>query len=52
MGKLLEWIVADKISTATEEHRLLLDMQIGARRNRSSIVALELLTEQIHTVWA
>jgi hypothetical protein len=27
-------------------------MQIGARRNRSSIVALELLTEQIHTVWA
>jgi exonuclease III len=52
MGKLLEWIVADKISTATEEHRLLPDMQIGARRNRSSIVALELLTEQIHTVWA
>jgi hypothetical protein len=27
-------------------------MQIGARRNRSSIVVLALLTKQIHTVWA
>lgn len=52
LGKLLEWIVADRIAAATEEHHLLPDTQMGARRNRSSVAALELLTEQIHTVWA
>ena len=52
MGKLLEWIVADRISSAAETHSLLPQAQMGARRNRSAASALELLTEQIHTVWA
>ena len=52
LGKLLEWIIADRISTATETYNLLPSTQMGARRGRSSVVALELLTEQIHTVWA
>lgn len=52
LGKLLEKIVADRISQATETHSLLPNFQMGARRNRSAATALELLTEQIHTVWA
>lgn len=52
LGKLLERIVADRISQATETYCLLPDTQMGARRNRSAATALDLLTEQIHTVWA
>lgn len=51
LGKLLERIVADRISQATETHHLLPDYQMGARRSRSAVTALSLLTEQIHTVW-
>ena len=44
--------MADRISQATEAYKLLPDIQMGARRNRSAVAALDLLTEQIHTVWA
>jgi hypothetical protein len=33
-----------------ETHRLLPETQIGARRGRSTETALELLTEQVHTI--
>ena len=52
LGKTLEKIVAKRISIVAEEHRLLPDTQMGARPGRSTTTALELLTEQIRTVWA
>ena len=50
-GKIFEMIMAGKISYLAESLRLLPDSQMGARRGRSTETALELLTEQIHTVW-
>lgn len=51
MGKVLEKLIADRISKAAEKFHLLPDEQMGARPNRSSISAVELITEQIHTIW-
>lgn len=51
LGKVLEKIVALRLSKLAEEHKLLPDTQMGARPGRSTITALELLTEQIRTVW-
>ena len=51
LGKTLESIVAKKIMYLAEQHRLLPDTHMGARRGKSTESALELLTEQIHTVW-
>ena len=51
LGKVMESIMSKKITHIAETHRLLPDTQMGARRGRSTETALELLTEQIHTVW-
>ncbi|KAI0997711.1 hypothetical protein K3495_g10478 [Podosphaera aphanis] len=51
MGKLLEKLVANRISKAAEDFNLLPEEQMGARPKRSTISAVELLTEQIHTIW-
>ena len=51
LGKMLESIIGAKICFLAEHHRLLPEAQMGARRNRFTETALELLTEQIHTVW-
>lgn len=51
MGKLLQKMVANRISKAAEEHNLLPSEQMGARPNRSTISAVELLSDQIHTIW-
>ena len=47
----MESIMSKKITHLAETHRLLPDTQMGARRGRSTETVLELLTEQIHTVW-
>lgn len=52
LGKVLEKIVARRMSALAEEHNLLPVTQMGARPRRSTITALEMLTEQIRTVWA
>ena len=39
------------LSDLAEQERLLPDIQMGNRRNRSIETALELLVEQIHTIW-
>jgi hypothetical protein len=52
LGKALEKVVAQRLSKLAEEHNLLPETQMGARPGRSTMTALELLTEQIHTVWA
>ena len=51
IGKLIKTLAAYKLSALAEQARLLLDTQIGNWKNRSTDVALDLLTEQIHTVW-
>ena len=51
LGKVIEAIMASKITHMAEKHELLLGTQMGDRRERSTESALELLTEQIHTVW-
>ncbi|KAI0993220.1 hypothetical protein K3495_g14964 [Podosphaera aphanis] len=51
MGKLLEKLIANQIAKMTETYNLLPDEQMGARPGRSTITAVELLTEQIHSVW-
>ena len=48
---MLESIIARKISYLTEKLRLIPDTQMGARPGRATDTALELLTEQVHTVW-
>ena len=51
MGKALNSIMAAKMSYLTEAHRLIPDTQMGGCPRKSTETALELLTEQIHTVW-
>jgi retron-type reverse transcriptase len=51
IGKLIETLAARKLSALAEQARLLPDTQMGNRKNRSTDVALDLLIEQIYTVW-
>jgi exonuclease III len=51
MGKILELVITRKLSKLAEENHLLPESQMGARRGRSTETALQMLTEQIHTVW-
>ena len=50
-GKLIEAVTAAQIRRLAEQHGLLPAQQMGARRNRSTITALDLLVNQIHTIW-
>ena len=51
VGKVLETIMATRLSDLAEANMLLPCAQMGGRRGRSTTTALELLTEQIHTIW-
>lgn len=51
IGKLLESILAKRLTHLAEKHSLLPNNQMGARKGRSTETTLELLTEQVHTVW-
>ena len=51
IGKLIEALTANRLRDAAEEHGLLPDTQMGARRGRSTETALELLIEQVRTIW-
>jgi hypothetical protein len=51
IGKLIEALTANRLQDAAEEHGLLPDTQMGARRGRSTETALELLVEQVRTIW-
>lgn len=50
LGKALEFIMAGRLSGWAEQHNLLSKEQMRARRDRSTEIVLELLTELIHTV--
>ncbi len=51
LDKALKSIIAQRISDLTKTHDLLSVNQMSERRNRSCETTLELLIEQIHTVW-
>jgi len=51
LGKILEKIVAERLSDTLEKHSLLPATQYGARQGRSVSTALTHLTTLIHTVW-
>jgi hypothetical protein len=51
LGKLLETVVAERISFAVETHGLLPTNHFGARKQRSAEQALLLLRERIYTAW-
>jgi exonuclease III len=51
MGKLFEIVITRRISELTETNNLIPETQMGARRGRSTESALQLLTEQIRTIW-
>ncbi|KAJ5152544.1 hypothetical protein N7492_009824 [Penicillium capsulatum] len=51
LGKILESVVAERISHAVETHGLLPTSHFGARKQRSAEQALVLLQEQIYAGW-
>ena len=51
LGKALETIVAQRICYIAERDKLLPTAQHGCRWQRNTTTALELFTEQVHTVW-
>lgn len=51
IAKLLEKIIADRLAQAAEEHQLLPWAQMGARKHRSTLTAIELLTACTQTTW-
>ena len=51
IGKLVEALTANRLRDIAEEYCLLPNTQMGARRGRSTETALELLVEQVRTVW-
>ena len=50
MKKALKFIMTEKIAYLIERFQLLLETQMRGRKDRSTDFALELLTEQIHTI--
>jgi hypothetical protein len=51
LGKVLEKILAERLTDAAERHQLLPQSQMGARKNRSTLTATSLLHSITHTAW-
>ena len=51
LGKVLEKIVTTKLTRVAKIYKLLLEYQIGARQQKSTLIVLELLTKQTYTIW-
>uniref|UniRef100_A0A9Q8PJT4 RNA-directed DNA polymerase from transposon X-element n=1 Tax=Passalora fulva TaxID=5499 RepID=A0A9Q8PJT4_PASFU len=51
LGKLLEKIIAERLTNLAEEHGILPEEQMGGRKQRVTLTAVELITEQIKTLW-
>jgi len=52
LSKILKRVIADRIADTAEEHALLPQSQIGARKNRLTLLALTLLATTIKLAWA
>lgn len=51
VGKVIEAITAAHIRRLAEKHSMLPAQQMGARPNRSTETALDLIVNQVHTIW-
>jgi hypothetical protein len=51
LGKVLELILAKRLTKAIEEHAILPQHQMGGRRGRSTSSAMALLTSLVHSAW-
>ncbi len=51
MNKALKLIMIKRLSDITETHHMLFDAQMRVRRKQFMILTLDLLVDQIHTVW-
>src|SRR5204862_1777547 len=52
LAKVVERIVATKLTDTAEEHNLLLWNQMGGRRRRSTLSVLDLLTSCVQVAWS
>ena len=50
LGKALETVIAKRLSDYAEDNNLLPSEQMGARRKRSTKMALKIIIEAVHTV--
>ncbi|KOS36290.1 hypothetical protein ACN38_g12979, partial [Penicillium nordicum] len=51
LGKLLEAVIASRISWAVEEHHLLPDTHLGGRKGISVDHAIQLILDRVHQAW-
>jgi reverse transcriptase-like protein/retrotransposon-encoded endonuclease len=51
LAKVIEKLLADRITDAAEAHNLLSWNQMGARKQRSTLSAISLLTASVQTAW-
>ena len=51
MRKILELVIAKRLTRLAEINNLLPPTQMGARAGRSAETALQLITEQVHAIW-
>jgi exonuclease III len=51
IGKLLERVIASRISQLAETNSLLPETQMGARPGRSAETAIQMITEQVQAIW-
>ena len=51
IGKVLEHIIADRLSEAAEAHSLLLDKQFRNRKERSIEAAVKFVVQVVRAAW-
>jgi hypothetical protein len=51
LGKVLEIILAKRLSNAIEEHKILPQHQMGGRKGRSTSSAISMLTSIVYSAW-
>lgn len=51
IGKVIETAIGRRIAEAAEEHRLLPDGQMGNRKERSTELAIRMVTDAVYTAW-
>ena len=50
-AKIIEAVAAQQLRRLAEQYNMLPAQQMGARQNRSTMTALDLLVNQVHTIW-
>ena len=51
VGKVIEAVIGRRIADAAEEHGLLPEGQMGNRRERSTELAIRMVTDSVYTAW-